>query len=358
MDLNALGPLRFQEQYFDRIWGGRRLASAYGKPLPPDVPIGEAWLVSDHPSAESIVAGGPCAGLTLHQLLEQDSAAILGSRATLTVHGRFPLLLKLLDSSDWLSVQVHPDDECAARLGEPDVGKTEMWHILHAEPDSELICGLDPSVNRAGLLGAAEAGTLGALLPRFTVEPGDSVFVRAGTVHAIGDGIVLAEIQQNSDLTYRLYDWDRVDASGKPRALHLDKSAESIHFGSCHGGKSTPLIVPGDSPAGGKREILAACRHFAAERIACPAQWRRETRSESFHLLLCIRGELTVSSGARDTHLAPGQACLVPGHFPAFEVDGPADFLDYHVPDLEIDIFSPLSGVYSQEEIARVADSH
>ncbi|MCC6698103.1 MAG: class I mannose-6-phosphate isomerase [Candidatus Hydrogenedentes bacterium] len=358
MDLNALGPLRFQEQYFERIWGGRRLASVYGKTLPPDVPIGEAWLVSDHPSAESVVSDGPLQGQTLRQLLDYDARAILGSRAVLTVHGRFPLLLKLLDSSDWLSVQVHPDDACAARLGEPDVGKTEMWHVLHAEPGSELICGLAPSVSRGELLHAVQSGTLGQLLPRFTVAQGDSVFVRAGTVHAIGGGILLAEIQQNSDLTYRLYDWDRVDASGTPRALHIEASAEAIHFGSHHGGKSGPLVFPGDSPTGGKREILAACRYFAAERIACPAQWRRETRSESFHLLLCIRGELTVSCGAGDAHLTPGQACLVPGRFPAFEVEGPADFLDYHVPNLETDIFSPLTGVYSQEEIARVADSH
>ncbi|MBM3290832.1 MAG: mannose-6-phosphate isomerase, partial [Candidatus Hydrogenedentes bacterium] len=224
------GILRFHEQYFERIWGGQRLRTLYGKPIPPDKPIGEAWLISDHPSAVSVVADGPHAGRTLHDLIEEDAEALLGPGVKLTPHGRFPLLLKLLDSTDVLSVQVHPDDATAAALGEPDVGKTEMWHVLHADPGAELICGLRPGTTPDQMRAAIASGTLERHLVRFTVKPGDSVYVPAGTVHAIGKGIVLAEIQQNSDLTYRLYDWSRVDASGKARELHVEKGLRATRF--------------------------------------------------------------------------------------------------------------------------------
>ena len=143
---NEIGLLHFDEGYFDRIWGGQRLATLFGKDIPRDRPMGEAWLVSDHAVHVSTVDEGPHAGRTLRDLLKERPESILGTRAQLTVHGRFPLLLKVLDANDVLSVQVHPDDECAKRLDEPDVGKTEMWHVLHADPGSDLICGLDPGV--------------------------------------------------------------------------------------------------------------------------------------------------------------------------------------------------------------------
>jgi len=278
----------------------------------------------------------------LRELLEHDSASILGSRARLTVHGRFPLLLKILDSMDWLSVQVHPDDACAARLGEPDVGKTEMWHVLHAGPGSELICGLDPSVDPDKFIDAARDGGLDDLLPRFQVRSGDSVLVRAGTVHAIGGGIVLAEIQQNSDLTYRIYDWNRVDSSGKPRELHLEKSREATHFGSRHGGKATPLELP-DAPTGGERHLLAACQYFAAERIRVDSTWQRATRLESFHIFLNTDGQTRVTAGAGSVDLTPGVACLVPGSLPEAIVEGPGTLLEYYVPNPTTDLERPLT---------------
>ncbi|GMV94699.1 MAG: mannose-6-phosphate isomerase [Candidatus Hydrogenedentota bacterium] len=354
MNGDHLGPIRFEEHYFERIWGGRRLESALGKIIPPNVPIGEAWLISDHPSAESVVAEGPLAGNTLRQLLAADADTILGSRAKLTVHGRFPLLLKILDAADWLSVQVHPDDECAARLGEPDVGKTEMWHVLQAELDSELICGLDPAVDPEVFITAAGNGRLDDMLPRFTVAPGDAVFVRAGTVHAIGGGILLAEIQQNSDLTYRIYDWNRVDASGKGRELHLDKTRAATHFGSDHGGKQRPLELPDDAGAA-KRELLAACRYFAAERVQCCGAWRRITHQRSFHIILCIDGSAHVLAGPGGAILTKGQACLVPGKHPEFTVDGSCTVLDYYVPDLVLDVEAPLEAAgHSRDAILQL----
>lgn len=354
MSVDNLGPIRFEEQYFERIWGGRRLERDLGKTIPADVPIGEAWLISDHPSAESVVSEGSLAGKTLRQLLDADADAVLGSRAQLTVHGRFPLLLKILDAADWLSVQVHPDDECAARLGEPDVGKTEMWHVLQADPDSELICGLDRSVDPDAFIAAARDGRLDDMLPRFPVVPGDAVFVRAGTVHAIGGGILLAEIQQNSDLTYRIYDWNRVDASGKGRELHLEKTRAATHFGSTHRGKQTPLELADDSGAE-KREILAACRYFAAERVQCNGKWRRATGKASFHIVLCIDGSANLEAGSGVAALLPGQACLVPGAVPEFTVEGGCTVLDYYVPDRVRDVEEPLKAAgHSAESIGHL----
>ncbi len=336
---NSLGILHFSEHYVERIWGGRRLQSAYGKPLPPRIPIGEAWLISDHPSAVSVVDEGPHAGRSLHELMVSAPDSLLGSAASPTIHGRFPLLLKLLDSSDYLSVQVHPDDACAQRLGEPDVGKTEMWHVLKSEQGGQLFCGLDPSATPESLAEAMRSGTLESLLPRFAVQPGDSVFVPAGTIHAIGPGLVLAEIQQNSDLTYRLHDWGRVQADGTPRTLHVDKSVEATHFGERHPGKAEPLAI---DDAHASRSILAACRYFAAERIDLNGAFSRQTRRASFHIVLSLAGALTVECDGSSRDLVPAEAVLIPASVSAYGIRGRGACLDYYVPEFEKDIAVPL----------------
>ena len=332
--------LRLEERYYERIWGGRKLKTMYGKPIPENVLIGEAWLVSDHPGDESVIAEGPLKGRTLQELIAADPAAFLGGKAKPTPGGRFPLLLKILDSAEHLSVQVHPDDACAERLGEPDVGKTEMWHVLHAEPGSELICGLDPNVARDTFARAIPDGSVETFMNRFNVRPGTTAFVAAGTVHAIGGGIVLAEIQQNSDLTYRIYDWGRVGTDGKPRELHIDKALEAIHFGSPHGGEANPLACRAED--GAERTVLAACRHFAADHIACRGCYKRDTRGDSFHILLAKSGPLAVDVGQKTHTIDVAQAVLIPGQHEHYRVEGLGEFLDYYVPDLELDIIKPL----------------
>ena len=333
--------LPLDEGYFPRIWGGRRLEKLYGKPLPESESetIGEAWLVSDHPQHESIVMDGPRKGETLRSLLEEDARYILGSHAQLTVNGRFPLLLKLLDAQDVLSVQVHPDDECAKRLGEPDVGKTEMWHVLHADPGSELICGLDPEVTAEQLEElVADGSALERAMRHLPVNPGDSAFLPAGTVHAIGAGLVLAEIQQNSDVTYRLYDWGRVQADGTPRELHIDKAREAIHFGEDHPGLAKPVTLQAE---GGERQIHAASSYFAAERMDLSGGMSRTTGGTSFHIVLALSGRLMVSAEGASLTLPPGRAVLIPGGAGAYTVEGHGGYLDYYVPDLETDIVKP-----------------
>lgn len=348
----TLGILHFAEHYVERIWGGRRLNSSYGKPLPPDIPIGEAWLVSDHPSAESLVDEGPHAGTSLNALMRTHGPALLGTAAAPTIHNRFPLLLKLLDSTDYLSVQVHPDDDCALRLGEPDVGKTEMWHVLDSLKDGKLFCGLDPNATPDSLVHAIKSGALEALLPSFAVQPGDSIFVPAGSIHAIGPGLVLAEIQQNSDLTYRLYDWGRVQADGSPRTLHIDKSVQATHFGERHPGKSPVLSL---QESCGKRTVLAACRYFAAERLELDGAYVRQTRLASFHIILALSGNLTVEADSSSRAIAPSECVLVPALEGSFSIYGRGACIDYYVPELTHDLVLPLRNAgHPDADIARL----
>ncbi|MCC6793716.1 MAG: class I mannose-6-phosphate isomerase [Candidatus Hydrogenedentes bacterium] len=321
MSSTPFGLLQFSEQYFERIWGGQRLNTLFQKPIPGDKPIGEAWLISDHPSAVSVVRKGPHAGRTLHDLIEEDADALIGSRSKLTPHGRFPLLLKLLDSTDVLSVQVHPDDDTAAALGEPDVGKTEMWHILHADPGAELFCGLEPGTTSVAMKSAIEHGALEQHLTRFKVVPGDSVFVAAGTVHAIGAGIVLAEIQQNSDLTYRLYDWNRVDTSGKARELHIEKGLRATRF-DCQ-----PVLKGEDRPKQGLIE-LAASKYFEAHRFEEQAP-RQFSTNGRFIIVLAVGKHATVSIETEQVRLQCGECCLIPACISAFTLDSNGPSLIY-----------------------------
>lgn len=349
---DKLGILRFEETYFERIWGGNRLRELLIKPTPPEQLIGEAWLIADHTQCESVVVGGRHQGKTLRELMQTMPDKLLGSCAEPTPDGRFPLLLKLLDAGAPLSVQVHPNDDQARALQEPDVGKTEMWYVLDAVPGAELICGLDPGATAEDLRSAIRDNTVADLMRSFPAPAGTGVFVPAGTVHAIGAGFLLAEIQQNSDITYRVFDWGRVDTQGIPRELHIDKALQVVNFGSQHGGATTPLIVEEDDV---ERMFLAACEHFAAEVITVTDRWSRETGGRSFHLLLGVAGTLNVSIVDDETALHTGEAILIPGNVAKFTLRGSGKCLDYYVPDMADDILLPLIRYgYDAAEIAKL----
>lgn len=322
--------LRFEERYFERIWGGDRLATVYAKPIPPGKRIGEAWLISDHPSAVSVVAEGPRKGQTIHELIVEDPYAVLGASPKLTPSGRFPLLLKLLDSCDVLSVQVHPDDAIAAELGEDDAGKTEMWYILSADPDSELICGLAPEVNPDQFRAAALSGRIESLLQRLSVASGDSVLVEAGTVHALGKGILLAEIQQNSDLTYRIYDWGRTGVDGKPRALHIEKAVRAVKFGTPPPKLAAPITMEVNE-GGAVRQRLAKCAYFTADKLIVGKERAPFNTQGNCHILLCAEGPVAVESDFSNAVLKPGQAVLCPAELGRFQLLGPGMVLDYFI---------------------------
>src|SRR5207249_2234054 len=235
-DLDLTTPLTFRPIFMERIWGARRIETEFSKKLPPNVKIGESWEIVDRLEAQSIVRNGPLKGKTLHELWMQDRQSIFGNVAEAP---RFPLLIKLLDAAEKLSLQVHPPEKVAAKLGgEP---KSEFWYVVAADPDAELFLGFRESRTRDQFEQALGNGTAADNVHTIHVKSGDAMFLPAGRFHGIGGGNLLVEIQQNSDTTYRVFDWNRVDpATGKPRQLHIEQALQSIDFNDV----KPKLIVP------------------------------------------------------------------------------------------------------------------
>src|SRR5262245_26441987 len=230
-------PLRFEPFLRPMPWGGRKLL-ALGKNLLTPEPYGESWEVSDHALAPSIVAEGPWAGQSLRSLMQTYREDLLGSYAN--EHDRFPWLIKCLDANDWLSVQVHPDEKSARLLWPGEGPKNEAWFVLEAAPESRIFAGLSPGVGQKEFEAALRSGSVEGCLHQFAPRPGDFIFMPAGTVHAVGGGVLFAEIQQTSDATFRLFDWNRRDAQGQPRKLHIQESLACIDWTR---GPVTPLHV-------------------------------------------------------------------------------------------------------------------
>jgi mannose-6-phosphate isomerase len=297
--------LRFKPIFRRFLWGGRRLEAMLGKSLPPGNDYAESWEIVDHGADQSVVTNGPLTGKTLADLARQFGENLLGRHASES-HNRFPLLLKFLDCNRTLSVQVHPNDEQASHLSPPDLGKTEAWVVLAAEPRSKIYAGLKPGVTRAQLADAVAKGRCDELLHQFEPGVGDCVFIPAGTVHALGAGLVIAEIQQASDTTFRLFDWNRVDAEGKPRALHVEKSLEVIDYD--RGPVSPVQPLPTDEPG---RERLIECDKFLLDRVTLHGS-KTVGGDGRFHILACVQGSLCVEDRAQDGMLALGDTGLLP----------------------------------------------
>ena len=220
-----LPPLVLRPLYRRYIWGGRHFESSLGRTLPPGDDYAESWELVDRGADQSVVAAGPLAGTTLGALVREHGRDLLGRHAP---QAAFPLLFKFLDACRDLSVQVHPDDARAARLTPPDRGKTEAWYVVDAEPGARIYAGLKPGVDIPGLAAGLRSGRCDELLHSFAARPGDCVFIPAGTVHAIGAGLIVAEIQQSSDVTYRLFDWNRTGPDGRPRPLHIEAGLDAV----------------------------------------------------------------------------------------------------------------------------------
>jgi mannose-6-phosphate isomerase len=305
-------------------WGGRRLQTALGKPLGDGEDYAESWEVSCHPDGLSVVNGGPFDGQSLQSLVAQFPQAILGDRRR---GDEFPLLVKFLDVNDRLSVQVHPDDEQARRFRPGEKGKTEAWVILDAQPGSLLFVGLKPGVDCDRLQRSLEEGTVAECLHSFPVAAGDSVFVPAGTVHAIGEGMLLAEVQQSSNRTFRLFDWGRLDADGRPRPLHIDEALACIDFSRGPVDPVTPVVL---SEANPRTERLVCCPYFDMRRHTADSAFSIPSAG-SFHVLMALEGNVTVASGEDRVLLPKGQTVLVPAcceSVTVFPENGPATLLD------------------------------
>lgn len=304
--------LRFQPLFMERVWGGRRLAERYGKQLPAGVPIGESWELVDRPEQQSVVLDGPLAGRTLGELWRGERRVeLFGARAERWGE-RFPLLVKLLDAEHVLSVQVHPPASVAP---EP---KTEMWLVLDARPGAYLLAGLRAGVDRAqfeaALRGSADAA---ALLHRIDVVRGDAILIPSGRVHAIGPGNVIVEIQQNSDTTYRVYDFARTGLDGVPRELHVDEALASIDFDDAE-----PSLE--DSRDG----TVVACEYFEAERFRVDARPRTAAPAGEMAILTALAGRWRCG----DSEFSPGQFALVPAADAGATLTGDGELLRVTLP--------------------------
>ena len=288
----ALYPLRFEPIFKSMPWGGRRLPAFVRRPAPDDKPVGEAWVLSDVDDSVSVVADGPLAGTSLRELLAADAARILGT-ATAPL-GRFPLLLKFIDARRELSVQVHPNDEQAARLRPGCGGKTEAWVVLDANPaTSRIYSGFRPGVTADGFRAALAAKTVPETLHTFTPERGDCVFLEAGTVHAIGADILIFEVQQTCDITYRLYDWDR------GRELHIEDGLTCANFaaGPCH-----PIRREG---------ALVRCPYFTLDRVTSAVPFRAGANGQC-RAVVCVDGGGELESGGVRYSINTGDVYLLP----------------------------------------------
>jgi mannose-6-phosphate isomerase len=295
-------PLVFTPAYHVLVWGGRRMAR-WRRDLP-EGPVGESWDLADHQRGMSVVAEGPLAGRTLGELTRAHGRELVGAAWD---GGEFPLLVKLIDASDRLSVQVHPDDALARSLGVGTRGKTECWLVL--EDGGELFVGLKPGVTRAAFEAARAAGRVADCLQRHVVGDGDFAFLPARTVHALGTGTLIYEVQQTCDVTFRVDDWGRVGLDGKPRQLHVEQSLATIDFsGETGGGVCNPPF--GACRAGGTVRELATCRYFQVEE-------RRAAQTSGgghggFSIVTCLRGSGSLSTAAGAVRLQPMRTCLVP----------------------------------------------
>jgi len=332
---NQIYPLTFDPVFRDYIWGGRNLETRLGRTLPPGI-VAESWEISGHPSSPTTVNNGPLAGQTLPEVLAQLGLNLVGRRSQpMLERGKFPLLIKLLDANKPLSVQVHPNDAYANVYENGELGKTEMWYILHAEPEAHLIYGLKPGVTPQSFRQALEAGQLETCLHQLPVKAGDAIFIPSGSVHAIMDGIVLAEIQQNSDTTYRVYDWNRVGADGQPRPLHVDKAMAVINFDQVEPGPFEPQLL--EAGAGFCRELITTSPYFNVETVTferAGASFQGECDGSTFEIWGVMSGSIQVSWAGEPLELRAVGFTLLPAMLGQFEIKAitPATVLRSYVP--------------------------
>lgn len=305
-------PLTFTPVYHTLVWGGRRMAR-WRKDLP-DGPIGESWDLADHQRGMSVVDAGPLAGRTLSELTRGHGKALVGEGWD---GGEFPLLVKLIDAADRLSIQVHPDDELAVKLKIGTRGKTECWLIV--ADGGELYVGLRPGVTRESFEAARQAGRVAECLVRHEVKDGDFAFLPARTVHALGKGSLIYEVQQTCDTTFRVDDWGRLGLDGKPRPLHVAESLATIDFtGAANGGLAHPAFHP--HPAGGSVRALASCAYFSVEERR--ARQTSGGGNGACSIITCLHGSGTLATAAGAVKLSPWRTALVPAAAGAWSAQG------------------------------------
>jgi mannose-6-phosphate isomerase len=326
--VESLHPICLEASLHETIWGGRRLEREGWKVLPPEKAIGEAWETE----LSTWARNPPYSGKTLGDLVKELGAALLGEQALAVSGQRFPLLAKFIDAHQQLSVQVHPDDAYAAAHEQGKLGKTEYWYILAAEPGASIVHGFKRPTSRDEVAAAIHQVTLEALLHEEPVRAGDVIFVPAGTVHAIGAGILLYELQEYSDLTYRLYDYGRLTASGQPRELHIERALAVTHYGPSPRIKVEPVSLPGGADY--EERCLVACRYFLTREVALKGVLQ-DTTAKSCVILSSLSAQVELrygpQFGSRVT-LERGQTAVLPAALGRYRLEGSGVVLRSYVP--------------------------
>lgn len=315
IERDDLYPLMFDPIYVRVMWGGDMLKSHFGRKFPDEeMPVGESWEIADRDDAVSVVSNGALRGENIRSLISHYGKSLLGDKFQ---GGRFPLLIKLIDAGKRLSLQVHPDEDACKRLegAEP---KTEMWYVLAAKPNSKIFAGLKSNCTQRQFLSLMDSSDIENCLQAFSARPSDAYFINAGRVHAIGGGILLLEIQQNSNTTYRISDWGRVGFDGKPRQLHKAEALDSINFTD----RVSPRIpgVSGNSDYNRKFPIINRCPFFRVDELRIVEPWIDFTEKSSFHLISSVNSTICVGYGDRIAELEPGRTCLIPSSFGKYQI--------------------------------------
>jgi mannose-6-phosphate isomerase len=312
-------PLLFEPIFKERIWGGAKLKEVLNKSFNGQQ-IGESWELSTVENDISVVANGEFKGLNLNQLIEKYPTEVLGIKSIQYFGNNFPLLFKFIDAKEDLSIQVHPND-ALAKERHNSFGKTEMWYVMQADEKARLVVGFKDKTNRKEYQKHLENNTLVAVLNETPVKEGDAFFLETGTVHAIGGGVLIAEIQQTSDITYRLYDWDRVDANGVGRELHTDFALDAINF------EPTNTKLNYDA-AKNKSVNLVECPFFKTNILQISEKYNWKKTKESFTVFMCTEGSFTISMLHFQSEFRKGDTLLIPAIIDDFEIFGDASLLE------------------------------
>jgi mannose-6-phosphate isomerase len=310
-----LYPLLFEPVYKDYVWGGNLISAVFHRTLPPGI-YAESWEVSAHPDGMSVVANGWLRGSALADAVARFGARMTGTR---TGSGRFPLLIKLIDAADRLSVQVHPDEEAAAKWG--GEAKTEMWYVLEAADGAAVYAGLQPGTDRNRFRSAIARSSFDGILTRIPVRRGDAIFVPGGRVHAIDRGCLILEVQQNSNTTYRVFDWGRVGQDGKPRPLHVEQALRVMRWDDNQEAKVIPV------PLAAGRSRIYQSPYFRMEQWTLAGVLRQPAMPETFQVLFCTEGAASLMCGQTMLPLPAGASCLIPAEVDGYELQSSASVL-------------------------------
>lgn len=315
-------PLQFQPILKERIWGGTKLKSLLNKPITSAI-TGESWELSTVDGDVSVIAHGDFAGKSLTDVINQYPNEVLGTQVFKTFGNQFPLLFKYLDAREDLSIQVHPNDQLAQERHN-SFGKTEMWYVMQADEDSNLIVGFKKDSNATEYVDNLNDKTLLSILDTVPVEVGDVFFLETGTVHAIGAGLLIAEIQQTSDITYRLYDFDRVDADGNTRALHIDLALDAINYDRIDAKKSYQKEINASN-------TMVDCNYFTTNFIPLNGTMTFQQDATTFHVYMCTDGDFSIEVDGIENHYRKGDTVLLPAAILSYKFSGKASILEIYI---------------------------